>query len=181
MEAVKKNKSVTVRAAVIGGVLALISGVIIALINGVFSVASSPPTPSSCPRKVSIKTPDAGDRVDGGNGTVINGPVCGLSAGETVWVFEHDSFDKNYYLVYDPNVGVRPATSGNGQFAMPSGPIGDSGDKDKQYSIIAVVASSECGDSIVHRDADEDGNYVFESLPPGCENVDQVQILVTHR
>jgi hypothetical protein len=177
----KKKMSVGMRLTIIAGALGIVGGVATAVVTGVFTVAATPPTPSPCPKKLTIESPEAGAKVDGATGTVIKGPVCGLSTGETVWVFEHDSYDNNYYLVYDPNVGLRSVTSGNGRFAVPSGPIGDPGDKDKQYTIVAVVASRQCGDAITNTDADEDENYVFESLPQGCESSDQVQILVSHK
>jgi hypothetical protein len=174
-----KNKSTNLdeRVARIGGKYAIAAAVAAAVIAGVFAILTKEDPPPPCPKQVEINSPKAGEKVDGIAGTEVTGTICGLESGESVWLFEHDSYDENSYLVYDPNVGRRPVASQNGEFAIHDGPIGDPGDQLKQYSIIAVVASGQCRATITSKELDADGNYVFPSMPPGCKVADQVQIL----
>ncbi|WP_459715529.1 hypothetical protein [Actinophytocola sp. KF-1] len=119
--------------------------------------------------------PANGGHVDGETGVDITGRVCGLADGQAVWLFEYDSFDHNLYLVYDPVVGRRPVAARDGGFAIHDGPIGDPGDERKAYEIIASVGDAKCRREIESRPADQDGNYVFDTLPDACRDVARVQ------
>lgn len=169
----------------------VVGGIITAIINGLFSSDPQPTTPPPptalsstiapttpvCEKKVEIKVPKTGARVDGAKGTEITGVACGLASGEGVWIFEYDSFDKNFYLVYDANTGPRPVTEDSGDFTIFDGPIGDPGDRNKQYALIATVGTSRCQATIEDASPDENDNYVFRTIPADCKKTHQVQIL----
>ncbi|MGW5715312.1 hypothetical protein ACWEVP_04035 [Amycolatopsis sp. NPDC003865] len=131
----------TLVAAVIAGIFGLVQ----ANINKPPSPASQPVTPTSstapsstpvptpaCVKRVAITTPSTGIEIDGIQGVKVSGTICGLTEGESVWLFDFDPYDQNYYLVYDPEVGPQPAANSNDtEFAMLDHPIGDPGDRRK--------------------------------------------------
>src|SRR6266536_373308 len=139
----------------------------------------TPPTstPPKCDRAVSLTEPDNGVEIDGVTGVKVKGTVCGLRQGESVWLFDYDAYDENFYLVYDQNSGPRPvATRNDVTFVMVDQPIGDPGDKRKVYTIKAVVASEACSKAITQTRPDAEENYVFHPLPDGCTVSDERQI-----
>lgn len=143
---------------------------------------SPTPTPPKCDRVVSLTEPENGAEIDGVVGVKVKGSVCGLRPGESVWLFDYDAYDQNFYLVYDPNSGPRPvATRNDVTFVMVDQPIGDPGDKQKVYTIKAVVASEGCGKKISETPPDPEENYVFHSLPDGCAVADERQILESRK
>ncbi len=155
------------------------AAVLSAVIGGMFLILTDDPQPPECPRQVTIEKPVNGQEVDGVEGVDVSGSVCGLDAGATVWLFEYDSFDQTYYLAYDANVGQRPLKSGNGGFVIHDGPIGDPGDENKSYEIVAVVADEVCRREIESTPLDANGNYVFHPLPTGCRDAARVGVLVS--
>ncbi len=139
------------------------------------------PTPA-CVKRAAITTPTTGAEIDGIQGVKVGGTVCGLGAEESVWLFDFDPYDQNYYLVYDPEVGPQAvADSNDTEFAMLDQPIGDPGDQRKKYVITAVVATAACADELRKKKPDGEGNYVFHPLPPTCEIRDQRQIFESQR
>lgn len=186
----------TVKVAVIAGVFALTGS----LVAGIFTVTGAlvskqPPSPPAgsgpiplpppstsllpvCAKRVTLRAPKNGDLVDGIAGVKVIGEICGLGHDETVWIFDQDLYDQNYYLVYDPNSGPRPvATPLDVEFTIQDQPIGDLGDRLKRYIIVAVLATKGCGNLITNTKMDSEGNYVFRQLPDGCDVIDQRQIL----
>jgi hypothetical protein len=174
-----KSQKLTLQGAVITGAFAVTA----AIISGIFllgtAFVSGPRTtpPSACSKKLQITAPQDGQKVTGTTGAEITGTACGLRADESAWVFDQDLYDQKYYLVYDPDIGPRAATSQDGKFAILDQPIGDPGDSEKPYSIVAVLASAQCKTSVMAKRPDTEGNYAFQPLPAGCQVIDQVQIL----
>jgi hypothetical protein len=143
---------------------------------------SPTPTRPACDRAVTLTEPENGAEIDGVAGVKVTGRVCALRPGESVWLFDYDAYDGNFYLVYDQNSGPQPvATRNDVSFVMLDQPIGDPGDKRKVYTIKAVVASDECGRKIAHTAPDVEGNYVFHPLPDGCTVSDERQILESQK
>ena len=168
------------------GKMAILSGagvILAAAVAGGFAVAgtlaATQPVPLTCPRGAKISAPQAGQHVAGLKGVEVKGLACGLRSGESIWMVEFDAYDGNYYLVYNPDVGVHPVLSGNGSFAMEDQPIGDPGDDNKTYTISVILASKQCSTAIMAKRIDKDGNYTFKPLPAGCVVADQVDILET--
>lgn len=162
-----------------GAIIGAVGVVLAAVVAGIFTIALKDPPPPACAHAVAFDKPENGQQVDGETGVDVTGTVCGLADGDTVWVFEFDSFDQNFYLVHDPVVGRRPIALRDGGFAIHDGPIGDDGDKGKAYEIVAVVGGSQCRREIGSKPADEAENYVFTRLPDDCRDVARVQILVS--
>jgi hypothetical protein len=162
-----------------GAVIGAAGAVAAAVIGGFFVLLTKEPPAPECVREVVIDKPANGQAVDGAVGVDVTGSACGLEDDETVWVFEHDPFDQNFYLVYDPAIGPRPVASRNGGFAIHDGPVGDAGDERKPYEIVAVVGNAGCREAIEDSPADEVGNHVFRTLPDGCRDSARVQVLVS--
>ncbi|GAB1511148.1 hypothetical protein [Actinophytocola sp. KF-1] len=160
-----------------GAIIGAIGTVVAAAVAGLFMFVVKDPPPPECPHSVVVDEPENGQEVDGTVGVAITGKVCGLMPGDTLWVFEFDPYDRNFYLVYDPAVGMRPVASRNGGFAIHDGPVGDPGDYRKRYEIVAAVGDQRCRREIESTAADQDGNYVFDTLPDGCRDITRVQIL----
>jgi hypothetical protein len=131
----------------------------------------------SCAKHIKITAPKAGTSVIGTKGVLVTGTSCGLAVGDSVWVFEHDPFDGMYYAVYDPDVGFKAVSSHDGGFTILDKPIGDPGDADKRYAILALLANSQCSKGILATKPDSSENYVFQVLPAGCVVGDQTEIL----
>jgi hypothetical protein len=174
---------ITLLSAVLVALIGTVGTVVVAQINKTQPSTSPPPpppptTPPQCPRPVTLTEPQNGTEIDGLAGVPVKGRVCGLRSGESVWIFDYDAYDQNFYLVYDQNSGPRPVANRNDvEFVLVDQPIGDPGDKRKTYTIKAVVASAECEKKITRTPPDAEGNYVFHPLPDGCAVADERQIL----
>ena len=148
------------------------------------SSASVSPAPSStCPIKLRITSPASGTLITAVKGhspaVLITGDACGLNH-EDGWLFDYDTGDGNYYLdvPQDANSPM-PVVTDNGQWSFYDNPIGNQGDDHKITRVTIVLASMTCDKTLRAANPNSDGDYVFNSLPPGCVRDDSTDIVVT--
>lgn len=147
------------------------------------SASVSPAPTSTCPIKLRITSPASGTLITVAKGNtpavLITGDACGLNH-EDGWLFDYDTGDGNYYLdvPQDANSPM-PVVTDNGHWSFYDNPIGNQGDNHKITRVTIVLASMTCDKTLRAAKLDSDGNYVFNSLPPGCVRDDSTDIVVT--
>jgi hypothetical protein len=146
----------------------------------IFTEAPSP-TASTCPSKLTLTGPPEDVSFTSGNNKAlsITGTSCELG-GDTGWLFDYDSDDHYYYDDYPgdlPSVAV--PTSHSGVWTYSDDGIGDSGDRNKLYTVTLVLASPSCAKHLL-MSPPIDGDYKWKAFPAGCQIVGRRDVYVTY-
>jgi hypothetical protein len=137
--------------------------------------SNSPSGPSSgtaCPKPLTITSPANDTKIVGHVGVSIGIKACGLTAGETGWLFDFDESSKTYGLDGDGG----PIVTGNRSFTFDDTPVGQSSDQNEYVEITLVLADSACNTALNGMDLN---NNQPSTLPAGCQVVGQVEVIET--
>lgn len=138
-------------------------------------IDSVPPPAPPCAKKLVITTPVSGAKVSNGNdGTDVEITACGLQAGQSGWLFDHDTGDGTYNL--DGNGG--PIVTSNGRTVFHDVPIGNHGDVNKDTKITLVLADAQCTRALNQMDL-QNADTGPTSIPSGCQIMSQIDVYVT--
>jgi hypothetical protein len=137
-----------------------------------------PTSSSSCNPGVSLTSPANNAYIkDGTSGVKIKGVVCGLGS-KSAWLFDWDSQDQYYYADYNSNTPSPLPLPTQGTWAFEDKPIGDSGDRQKEYILTLVVGSPACNQALLRSHSMINNQRVLH-FPPGCQIVDKRVVYVS--
>jgi hypothetical protein len=189
------KKDMTIKVAWIGVLAAAIPAVIVAFATiltepgpqaPISKVPAIPPArspyhssgPTSCGKNILIQSPANNNLIShGGEGFTITGYACDMKD-RSGWLLDLD-LKNNYYYLNSAGSPPRPAFTGDGPFTFVDPSIGNDGDSDRRYGIVAVVASASCSKALESVAPDRAGNYEIPRLPRGCQAEDPSYVLVS--
>lgn len=125
----------------------------------------------SCRNAIQITSPTDGTHTNGSS-VDVTGTACGLSSGETGWLFDYDPANQTYTEDYNLDVGRRPVAIDDGEWAFTDQDVGDPGDQDKTYSLVIVRASPACAKMLNQTDT-------IKVFPSGCTISDTRDVIVS--
>jgi hypothetical protein len=134
--------------------------------------ASGPPSGTACPKPLTITSPANDTKIVGHVGVNIGIKACGLTAGESGWLFDVDESSKTYGLDGDGG----PIVTRNQNLMFDDTPVGQSGDQNVYVEITLVLADSACNTALNGMDLN---NNQPSTLPAGCQVVGQVEVIET--
>ena len=133
-------------------------------------IAFRPPVP--CSKPLSITSPAKDEKIAGRKGVKVKITACGLTAGESGWLFDVDGGDGTYGL--DSGGAV---ITGNGTTTFDDTPIGDPGDVNEHMKIALVLANPACVEAMNQIDIQD--TYP-KSLPASCRIASQVEVIESY-
>ena len=134
------------------------------------STSTSPVASSTeCDTPLAITSPTNGTKVVGATGVDIAIGACGLTAGESAWLFD---FDGDYGLDGDGG----PILTSNQTMTFDDAPIGAPGDVNENTKLVLVLADTDCTKALNAMDLE---NTQPTSLPQSCQIASQVEIVET--
>jgi hypothetical protein len=156
---------IVVAALVVGGVIGFLSQTSNSGQNSPAASAAGP-----CAQPLTITSPANGTKIVGKAGVTLTIVACGLTAGETGWLFDYQS--GTYGL---DNGG--PVVTGDGTSTFDDEPVGDPGDVDQEVTLTLVLANSACGTALEAIDFDDNPPAL---LPTACRIESQVAVSETY-
>lgn len=127
---------------------------------------------ASCAKPLAIESPKNDTAIVGHVGVTMKIEACGLTPGETGWVFDYSTDDGSYGLD-----GGGPVVTADGTTSFDDSPVGDTGDVDEHVKLTVVLADSTCAAALGKLNLDND---TPTALPASCVIEDQVLVVETY-
>ncbi len=128
--------------------------------------------PAACPAALTITSPASGTKITGHLGVTLDITACGLTSGQSGWLFDVDSGDGTYGLD-----GGGPIVTANGASTFTDAPIGSHGDVNEGVKLTLVLADSACSTALKGMNLQ---NTYPTSLPSSCRIASQVLVIETY-
>jgi hypothetical protein len=130
------------------------------------------PKSVACPAPLTITSPIRGTKITGRTGATLDITACGLTSGQSGWLFDLDTGDGTYGLD-----GSGPIVTGNGTSTFTDAPIGAHGDVNEGVKLTLVLADSACSTAL--RGMGLQNTYPT-ALPSSCQIASQVLVIETY-
>ena len=128
-------------------------------------------TAAPCPKPLTITSPASGTHIVGHVGVQLGIDACGLTSGQTAWLFDYES--GTYGLDGDGG----PIVSSNQTFTFEDTPVGSPGDTNEPVQLTLVLADSACNTALNGMDLQ---NNQPAALPASCQIASQVEVIETY-
>jgi len=141
--------------------------------SAVSAPSSGVTSPSAgCAKPLAITSPTNGTRIVGSVGVKVGITACGLTPGETGWLFDYDPGSGTYGLDGDGG----PILTGDQTMTFDDAPVGDPGDVNEYTDVTLVLANSSCDAALRSMNLE---NTQPTSLPMSCQIASQAEVVET--